>query len=203
MSPSTQQSPRSSLDSPSSPVHRDEGINTLGERSTSTLVLVHDAQEPLDDEDYEPLSFANEAEHTNVVENDESDATALAPSVVFGHLLAPSLKLGAMLILSGQADLKVSIPSLVLFALLSAFARQIWFLLARYVRRPDVGSMVSEAFARGPRREGTRQLLRAISNFGSSVTRLLLSAVYLRGALTPHKYKLLCLSNGTEFRSVG
>jgi len=176
----TTRSSHSSLESPTSP-DRHNDINNFGERSTSSLVLVHNENDASDDEE-EPLIYGGEADDAeNFIENDDSDATALAAPVVFGHILAPSLKLGAMLILSSQAALKVTVPSLIVLALLSAFARQIWFLLARYVRSPDVGTIVSEAFARGPRREGTRRMLRVVSRAGSAVMRLLLAVVYLRG----------------------
>lgn len=156
------------------------GINTFGEHSTSTLVLVHDE----DDNEANPLTFSDEEDDEGMAfdAGNNDDEQALPSTVVFGYFLSPCLKLGAMLTLSSQAPLKISIPSLVLFALLSAFSRQIWFLLARYVRKPDAGTMSIQAFARGQRKESVRATLRNISWSFSSAIRLLLSAVYLRGA---------------------
>jgi len=156
-----------------------DDINTFGEHSTSTLVLVHEG-----DNEASPLTYSDDDEEEGDVAFDIDDNTeqALPSAVVFGYFLAPCLKLGAMLTLSSHAPLKTSAPSLVLFALLSAFSRQIWFLLARYVRKPDAGTMAVQAFVRGQRKVSMRVVVRNVSRAFSSVTRLLLSAVYLRGA---------------------
>lgn len=158
----------------------DNGINTFGEHSTSTLVLVHE-----DDGETNPLTYSDEDDDEDMAfDANDNDEQALPSVVVFGYFLSPCLKLGAMLTLSSQAPLKISVPSLVLFALLSAFSRQIWFLLARYVRKPDAGTMSIQAFARAQKKVSVRVSLRNVSRTFSSAVRLLLSAVYLRGAKT-------------------
>ena len=104
----------------------------------------------------------------------------LPPSVVFGYFLSPCLKLGAMLVLSSQASLKVSVPALAVFSFLSIFSRQIWFLLARYVKKSDVGDIVAEAVARGRRKAEVRSFTRTVSRIASGLVRLLLATLYLR-----------------------
>ncbi|THH05497.1 hypothetical protein EW145_g4752 [Phellinidium pouzarii] len=149
---------------------------SLGQHSTSALILVHDSEENSntfafsDDEDEDPRT---EISLPDVV---------LAPSLVFGYLLSPCLKLGAMLILSSQSPLKVSLPALLVFSFLSVFSRQIWFLLARYTRKSEVGDIVAEAIIIGREKDGRRTFIRAVTRCGSGIVRVLLATVYLKGA---------------------
>ena len=83
-----------------------------------------------------------------------SSIPPLPSASVFLYLLAPYLKLGALLVPATGLPVRVAVPTLLVFAALSAFARQIWYMLARYVRRSDVDEIVLETFARGRGKEG-------------------------------------------------
>ena len=147
-----------------------------GRRSTSALILVHDNEEGSDDSSFD---FSEEDE---TFDKHDETGLILTPSLVFNYFLSPCLKLGAMLILSSQAAVKVSLPALLVFAFLSVFARQIWFLMARYTRRTDVGDIVAEAFGRR-RNQASRfkSVVRIVARFFSGLVRMLLSVVYFKG----------------------
>jgi hypothetical protein len=59
----------------------------------------------------------------------------LLSTIVLLYLLAPHLKLGAVDLPNSSLPLKFGLPALLLSALASAFARQIWYMLARYLRK--------------------------------------------------------------------
>lgn len=147
-------------------------------RSTSALVLVHD------EEDGGVGSFSDDEDGgespTHMVDTRTVPEFALPPSVVFGYFLSPCLKLGAMLILSSQTELKISLPALFIFSFLSVFARQIWFLLARYTRKNKLEDIMLAAFARDRSWERTRSTMKAVTRFGSGAVRLLVSVMYLK-----------------------
>lgn len=75
----------------------------------------------------------------------------------------------------------MAIPMLCVFAFLSAFARQILFLLARYVQKPSLEDIVLEALAQGRKKNKKEGLIRGVVRFGQGAVRILLSAVYFRG----------------------
>ncbi|KAJ7244988.1 hypothetical protein B0H12DRAFT_793494 [Mycena haematopus] len=104
----------------------------------------------------------------------------MAPSLVFLYLLSPYLKLGALFLPNSQLPLKYGIPSVILFAVLSAFARQIWYMLARYTRKADLEDIILDTFARGRGKERQRGWLRAIVRGGTGTLRVLLAFMYLR-----------------------
>ncbi|PCH39918.1 hypothetical protein WOLCODRAFT_23714 [Wolfiporia cocos MD-104 SS10] len=167
-------SPRSSSSSESltSPIH--------GFDSSAALILVPD-----DD----PAS-SNSFDFTTDEDTDDDDSHAQPPSVpplssitVFVYLLAPLLKLGALLVPRVDFPFKVAIPALLFFAGLSALTRQIWYMLARYVRRADMEEIVLETFARERAKEGRRWLLRQLVRINSGVFRVLLSVMYLRASV--------------------
>ena len=175
---------RSSTDSESSHSSNSNrpSRTSLGQHSTSALVLV-----PNDDDDELSLSFSDDEDQDEgemLVREHTAHEPALPTSVVFTYLLAPCLKLGAILILCSQASLKFLLFSLVTFALLAIFARQIWFLLTRYVRKSDLGDIVADAVAkgRGTKKEKVRNFIKSATHFLGIFLRLLLVIVYLRGA---------------------
>ena len=147
-------------------------------RSTSALVLVHD------EEDVTTGSFSDDEDGgespTHMVDTLTATEFALPPSVVFGYFLSPCLKLGAMFVLSSQEALKKSLPALFVFLFLSVFARQIWFLLARYTRKNKVEDIMLAAFARDRSYERTRSSIKSTTRFGSGTVRLLVSVMYLK-----------------------
>ncbi|KAH8825143.1 hypothetical protein DL96DRAFT_165137 [Flagelloscypha sp. PMI_526] len=153
------------------------------DRSTA-LVLVHDYDEPIS-----PIpDFADEEEQDELFEFPAPSGPQLSQMVVFIYLLAPLLKLGALLLPNTEFSLKYGLPSFLFFALLSAFARQIWYNLALYVRRPDMEYVIIDALARGRRKETFKSILSSTIRTGTRVLRLLTAAFYLREAvhsLTP------------------
>ncbi|KAH8114703.1 hypothetical protein DFH11DRAFT_1764888, partial [Phellopilus nigrolimitatus] len=163
----------SSLSSDSRSSRRSPG---LGLRSTSALILVHER----DDED-NAFAFSDE-DSESLVEDNSPPELIIPPSIAFGYFLAPCLKLGAMLILSSQAPLKISLPALLVFSFLSVFSRQVWFLLARYVRKSDVADIVAEAVSRNRDKDRLKSFVRSATRFGSGTVRILLATVYIKGA---------------------
>jgi hypothetical protein len=114
---------------------------------------------------------------------------ALSPARVLLFLLAPGLKLGALLLPAQGLPLALALPVAVVFAALAAGARQLWYMLARYVGAADVEAVVASAFARAPRRARARRVLRTLVRGGTAAFRLALAALYLRG---PHALCTRC-----------
>ncbi|KAJ8080323.1 hypothetical protein AAF712_015101 [Marasmius tenuissimus] len=147
----------------------------------SHLVLLHDAS------DEEDNGFGFEDSEEDLSQLPVSSALPLAPSLIFLHLLSPFLKLGTLLLPNTGLSLKYGLPALFLFAVLSAFARQIWYMLSRYVRKDDLVDVIVDVFARG-RGKRRRKLLKTIIQTGSGLLRVLLSVLYIRvsiGLLIP------------------
>jgi hypothetical protein len=105
----------------------------------------------------------------------------LPPLQIFLLALAPSIRLGAFLLPYQTTPLVKAIPALVLFAGLAALARQIWYMLARYVGTADVETVVAMTFARDPRKGSMRRILRSSTRAVTAVFRILLATTYLRG----------------------
>ena len=198
-------SPRSSTSSDSFASGRSSPIN--GFDSSAALILVADA------EDGTPaggvaFDFSSEDDDTE----DESDLqlerlrnSAIPPLSTFSvflYLLSPFTKLGALLLPSVALPLKLGVPAFVVFALLSAFARQIWYMLARYVRRADLEEIVLETFARGRGKEGRRMVLRQLVRFFVGLTRVLVATLYLRCTSRLLLYRITVLTRvGCNSRS--
>ncbi|KAJ7715594.1 hypothetical protein DFH07DRAFT_974128 [Mycena maculata] len=146
--------------------------------SSTSLILVHDDEEPAS-----PFDFPDDDE--DIPESPEFEirrhfSPPMAPSLVFLYLLSPYLKLGALLLPNTQLPLEYGILPLFVFAVLSAFSRQIWYMLARYMRKADLEDIILDAFALGRGKEGRRTWLRNIVRGGTGSLRLLLSVIYLR-----------------------
>ncbi|KIK69683.1 hypothetical protein GYMLUDRAFT_236179 [Collybiopsis luxurians FD-317 M1] len=103
---------------------------------------------------------------------------------VFLYLFSPYLKLGAILLPNADMPLKLSLPAMLLFVTLAAFARQIWYMLSRYLRKADLQDILVDTFSksRGSRkvRERMRQLVRTIVRVSTGIFRLFLATTYLR-----------------------
>lgn len=76
--------------------------------------------------------------------------------------------------------LKYGLGALILFALLSAFVRQIWYMLARYMRNLSMEEVIVDALARGRGKEKRRSVLRSLVRLGTGFLRVVLAAMYLR-----------------------
>lgn len=149
--------------------------------SSTALVLVPDDEESIrfdftsddDDEDYSDDQFPAYKTSPSI--------PPLPPTSIFIYLLSPYLKLGALLLPNVNLPLKYGILTLAFFAILSAFVRQIWYMMARYLKKVDMEEIILDAFARGRGRERRREFLRAVIRSGTACIRISLAAVYLRG----------------------
>lgn len=144
--------------------------------SSTALILVTDDQ----DNDSAPFEFADDDEDPEQLYPPHKAVTPLSPTTVLLYLLSPNLKLGALLLPNFVLPLKHGVLPLVCFAILSAFARQIWYMLARYLKKPDLEEIVLEAFARGRGKERRRAFLRTCVRSGTGCLRILLATLFLR-----------------------
>ena len=162
--------------------------------SSAALILVPDTDDPASST-HGPFGFFPRDEEEEELDASHSDlqleriraspVPPLASPTAFLYLLAPYLKLGALLVPAAGLAPRVAVPGLLLFALLSAFARQIWYMLAQYVRRTDMEDVVLEAFARGRGKERRRFVLRQIVRFSVGAFRVVVAALYLRCESSP------------------
>jgi hypothetical protein len=178
MSASSRRSSTNSDDSFHSGLSRSPSLTGLD--STSPLILLPDSEGSIDnpfdfsdeDDDYEPLETTGRP---------ASLAPSLSPPTIFLYLLSPCLSLGALLLPSTSIPLKYGLGALVLFAALSVFVRQIWYMLARYLRATSMEDVIVDAFARGRGKEKRRNILRNLVRFGTGSLRVLLATMYIRG----------------------
>jgi hypothetical protein len=153
----------------------------------AALVLMHDDAELTPDSPYFEFSDEDEDDadtlHPYLERVRASAVPPLSPALVFLYMVAPAARLGALLVPADGLPLKISIPLLVFFGVLSGFARQIWYMLARYVGKADMEEILVDTFARGRGREEMRQVLRRVVKGFTGVWRVLLAAIYLRGTI--------------------
>ncbi|KAI0754736.1 hypothetical protein C8Q80DRAFT_1140665 [Daedaleopsis nitida] len=159
-----------------SPIH--------GFDSSAALILVPDSEDgPSSSAAFDFSSEDDDTEDESDVQLERLRNSAIPPLSsfsVFLYLLSPYTKLGALVLPSAGLPLKVGVPTLVLFAMLSAFTRQIWYMLARYVRRADLEEIVLETFARGRGKEGRRAALRQLVRLFVGLLRVSVATLYLR-----------------------
>ncbi|KAJ3878677.1 hypothetical protein F5051DRAFT_405093 [Lentinula edodes] len=156
--------------------------------SSSALILVHD-----DEEEGPDVNYAQDLEDVE----DDGDSPylgitrpyvqPLSPTTVLLYLLAPYLKLGAILLPNADLPLRLSIPLLLAFAVLAVFARQIWYMLSRYIRKgPGEEDILVDAFSLSKGSRITRQRIREVVRSGiravTGIFRLFLATTYLREA---------------------
>lgn len=152
---------------------------------SAALIVVHD----VDDPDPDPISFEFTSDDDGDEEDEQLDSLhspsvpSLPATSVFLYLLTPFLKLGAIQIIdaSREVQLQWAVSALLVFAVLSALTRQVWYMLAKYVRRADMETVLLETFARGRGRDRLRNVIRQVVRFSIGLFRVLLTVVYLRG----------------------
>ena len=171
---SSRRSSSSSIAGPSSPL--------VGPHSSPELVLVNDVDSPNEELDFssdDDLSddFGAQPDRLNA-----SVIPPLSPTLILLYLSIPYLKLGPMFLPTSDTPLSHSIPTLLICALFATFTRELWYLLARYLRKMDIEEVVLDVFARGSDKTHTRHLLRTIVRVGTFTMRVLLASVSLRGA---------------------
>ena len=187
---SSRQSSISSTTGPSSPL--------IDPQPSPELVHVNDADFPnveldFSSDDELPDDFPGQTDRFNA-----SIIPPLSPTLVLLYLSIPYLKLGPIFLPTSDTPLSQSIPTLLICAAFAAFTRELWYLLARYLRKMDIEEVVLDVFARGSDKARTRLLLRVIVRVGTFVMRVLLASVSLRGShilpLLPFLGKLTCRS---------
>ena len=161
----------------------DGGVSLATDSTAALIVLV-----PENEDEETPFDLINDDEHGEEQDFSDTDwlctsATPLSTAVVFIYLLSPFLSLGALFVPDAQIPLKVGIPAMCIFAISSAFARYIWYMLARYVRKTSMEDIVVSAFARKHGREGRRVFVKNLVKVGDGVLRTLLATTFLKGKL--------------------
>lgn len=152
------------------------------------IVLVQDDEDDIDAPFYFSDSDEEETEY-DAAQLDwlASSATPLSTVLVYLYLLSPFLGLGAMFIPDGNASRHLIIAAVCVFIVLSTFARYIWYLLSRYLRKIHLEDIIADAFAKGRTKEHLRARLRPVVRVGDWLLKLLLAALLLRGQCTTTK----------------
>ena len=147
------------------------------------IVLVPDDEDDIDVPFYFSDGDDEEEDEYDAAQLDwlASSATPLFTPLVYLYLLSPFLGLGAMFIPDGNVSRPRTIAAVCVFIILSTFARYIWYLLARYLRKIHLEDIVADAFAKGRTKQRLRVKLRSAVRLGDWVSKVLLAAVYLRG----------------------
>lgn len=152
--------------------------------SSAALILVHDQEEQDDSFDFsDDEGDFNDNEDTISPLFDVRKSVVfppLPPTIVFLYLLVPYLKLGALELPNSELPLKYGLPALLFSALASAFARQIWYMLARYLRKADMTDILIESFAKGRGKERQRAVIRFTVRSGTGAISSMLAIIYLR-----------------------
>ncbi|KAF8551696.1 hypothetical protein OG21DRAFT_1444759 [Imleria badia] len=143
------------------------------------LVLLPDTDEP------DPFDeYTTDDEDDNEHNDPQPPIPQLSRSVIFLYLLAPYLRLGAIYAFDiGGTSLTYGLAGLVVAASLSAFCRQIWFLLGRYLRKSSTEDILVHILARRHRRVSKHGWARYTFTIISGLFKLLLAAMYLRDAV--------------------
>jgi len=107
----------------------------------------------------------------------------LPAHAIFLYLLAPYLRVGAFLAANNTVPLKFGLSSLFLAAALSTFSRNIWFHLARYLRKSTVEDVLLEMFPKstGRAKHKKREIIRYLFLCVTGLLRILTASMYLRG----------------------
>ncbi|KAF8645157.1 hypothetical protein AX16_007985 [Volvariella volvacea WC 439] len=146
--------------------------------STAALILVTD-----DDDADTPFDFSSDEDDDTLDQQYDVRRTPilpLSPADTFLFLLAPYLRLGALILRHSQLPLNYGLPPLFLFAGLAAFSRQILYMLSRHLKKTELEDVILDAFARGRGKEKQRAVLRTLVRASCGVVRVLLAATYLR-----------------------
>ena len=149
------------------------------------IVLIPDDEDDIDTPFYFSDGDEEESEYDHVqLDWLASSATPLSTPLVHLYLVSPFLGLGAMFIPDGNAPRSWTIAATCVFIFLSTFARYVWYLLARYLRKIHLEDIIAHAFAKGRTKERLRVNLRTVVRIGDWVSKVLLAVTYLRGRHT-------------------
>lgn len=147
------------------------------------LVLVNDVDSPNEELDFSSDDEMSDHFSAGFDRLNSSAIPPLPPTLVFLYLSVPYLKSGPIFLAFCDAPLSHTIPTLLVCALFAALTRQLWYLLARYLRKTDTEDVILDILARGVGKERTRFHLRTIVRVGTSALRILLASVYLRASV--------------------
>jgi len=170
------------------PLTATDAIPPETDPNPNLIVLVPDDEDDIDAPFYLSDGDEEEAEY-DAAQLDwlASSATPLSTTLVYLYLVSPFLGLGAMFVPDANASRPWIIVAVCVFVLLSTFARYVWYLLARYLRKIRLEDIVADAFAKGRTKEHIRTRLRALVYAGDWVLKVLLAALFLRGLYTTAK----------------
>jgi hypothetical protein len=157
----------------------------LNAQSSPELVLVNDTDSPNEELDFSSDDGLSDEVTAQPERYSASIIPPLSPTLVLLYLSVPYLKLGPIFLLTSVTPLSQSIPTLLFCATFAAFTRQLWYLLARYLRKTDTEDVLLDVFARGSDRARRRLLLRIMVRVGTFIKRVLLASLSLRGSHTP------------------
>ena len=153
--------------------------------SSAALILLHDSEASNVPFDFTDDEDSERDESSNLVSPvfDMRKSTVfppLRPSLVFLYLLAPYLKLGALDLINSRLPLKYGLLALLASALASVYSRQIWYKLARYLRKADVTEIVLDTYTRRRSKVRRRMVLRGSVKVGNGILSILVAVTYLR-----------------------
>jgi len=145
------------------------------------IVLVPDDEDDIDTPFYFSDGDEEEAEYdTAQLDWLASSATPLSTALVQLYLVSPFLGLGGMFIPDGNKSHSWTIAAVCVFTVLSTFARYIWYLLTRYLRKIHLEDIIADAFAKGHTKERLRARLRTAVRVGEWVMKVFLATLFLR-----------------------
>lgn len=180
---------QTSSQSPSS-AHPDSPTSSPSPNSASRLILVQENDDFRDS----PSSYPQFEEDSDDDDDDEDgrssqddhlvnqDHRPLSPLKTLLYLIAPALRLGAFLLpFLSSSSLAITLPCILVSVLLTSLIRQLWLLLARYVKRATVEEVCCEALGKMSNSPRWRGFVKILIRVGGIALVFLISLVYLRG----------------------
>lgn len=164
------------------PLATTSAVHSESDPHSNLIVLVPDDEDDIDTPFYFSDGDEEEAEYDPAqLDWLASSATPLSTALVQLYLVSPFLGLGGMFIPDGNTSRPWMIAAVCVFTVLSTFARYVWYLLARYLRKIHLEDIVADAFAKGRTKERLRVQLRTAVRVGEWVMKVLLATLFLRG----------------------
>jgi hypothetical protein len=152
------------------PLATTSAVHPESDSHSNLIVLVPDDEDDIDAPFYFSDGDEEEAEYdTAQLDWLASSATPLSTALVHLYLVSPFLGLGGMFIPDGNKSHPWMIASVCVFTVLSTFARYVWYLLTRYLRKIHLEDIVADAFAKGRTKERLRARLRTTVRVGEWV----------------------------------
>lgn len=164
------------------PLATTSAVHQESDSHSNLIVLIPDDEDDIDTPFYFSDGDEEEAEYdTAQLDWLASSATPLSTALVELYLVSPFLGLGGMFIPDGNKSRSWTIAAVCVFTVLSTFARYIWYLLTRYLRKIHLEDIIADAFAKGRTKEHLRVRLRTAVRVGEWIVKVLLATLFLRG----------------------